>query len=75
MPLVLSNFADVDTDGVRTEAIQVEPDHHAMPQAAALAKARKLRAEIDSVFSPEDAAKAHERGYTGRVTGKIVLTV
>ncbi len=73
--LVLSDLADLDADGVRTETLLVEPDHHAMTQIAALAEAGALRAEIDSVFPLEDAAKAHERGATGRVTGKIVLTV
>lgn len=73
--LVLSDLADTDADGVRTESMLVEPDHHAMTQIAALAEAGILRAEIDSVFPLEDAAKAHERGDTGRVTGKIVLTV
>ncbi|CNG31787.1 Synaptic vesicle membrane protein VAT-1-like protein [Mycobacterium tuberculosis] len=75
MSLVLSNLADTDADGIQTETMLVEPDHHAMTQIAALAEAGKLRAEIDSIFSLEDAAKAHERGDTGRVTGKIVLTV
>jgi NADPH:quinone reductase-like Zn-dependent oxidoreductase len=34
-----------------------------------------LRAEIDTVLPLEQAAKAHERGETGRTTGKIALTV
>ncbi|MFB4311661.1 NADP-dependent oxidoreductase [Actinomadura sp. GTD37] len=73
--LVLSRLADIAADGVRAETLLVEPDHHALTQIAALAEAGTLRAEIDSVFPLEDAAKAHERGDTGRVTGKIVLTV
>ncbi|MES9542102.1 zinc-binding dehydrogenase [Actinomadura sp. NPDC000600] len=73
--VVLSNLDDMDTSGVRSETLLVEPDHHALAQIAALAEAGRLRAEIDSVFPLEEAAKAHERGETGRVTGKIVLTV
>ncbi|GAB3962134.1 hypothetical protein GCM10029978_016690 [Actinoallomurus acanthiterrae] len=53
----------------------VEPDYAAMKEIAALAEAGRLRAEIDSVFALEEVAKAHERGETGRTTGKIVLTV
>ncbi|WP_243716030.1 NADP-dependent oxidoreductase [Actinomadura darangshiensis] len=73
--VVLSRLGEIDTTGIRTEALLVEPDHHALTQIAALAGAGTLRAEIDSVFPLADAAKAHERGDTGRVTGKIVLTV
>ena len=35
----------------------------------------QLTVTIDSVFPLADAAKAHERGETGRARGKIVLTV
>ncbi|MEV4005043.1 NADP-dependent oxidoreductase [Actinomadura sp. NPDC049753] len=73
--VVLSKLDAMDTTGVRAENLLVEPDHHALEQIAALAEAGRLRAEIDSVFPLEEAAKAHERGETGRVTGKIVLTV
>lgn len=61
--------------GVRFETLLVEPDFHAMTQIAELAGSGRLRAEIDTVLPLEDAAKAHERGETGRVSGKIVLTV
>ncbi|MFI0483195.1 NADP-dependent oxidoreductase [Actinomadura sp. 9N215] len=75
--LVLSRLDAIDAEraGVRAESLLVEPDFHAMTRLAALAAAGSLRAEIDSVFPLEDAAKAHERGETGRVAGKIVLTV
>lgn len=74
--LVLSRPGTMDAEaaGVRSETMLVEPDFHAMTWIAALAEAGSLRAEIDSVFPLEDAARAHERGETGRVTGKIVLT-
>ncbi|WP_433140203.1 NADP-dependent oxidoreductase [Actinomadura nitritigenes] len=61
--------------GVRFETLLVEPDFHAMTEIAELAASGRLRAEIDTVLPLEDAAKAHERGETGRVSGKIVLTV
>ncbi|MYS79440.1 NADP-dependent oxidoreductase [Embleya scabrispora] len=66
---------DVQRYGVRAAEMLVEADHASMQQIAALAGAGRLRAAIDSVFPLADAAKAHERGETGRVTGKIVLTV
>ncbi|MEU5881866.1 NADP-dependent oxidoreductase [Spirillospora sp. NPDC047279] len=73
--LVLSALEEFDTTGVRAENVLVEPDHHAMKEVAALAAAGRLRAEIDTVLPLADAARAHERGETGAVTGKIVLTV
>ncbi|MFI6601460.1 zinc-binding dehydrogenase [Nonomuraea sp. NPDC050536] len=66
---------DVERYGVRAEEMLVEADHGSMKQVAALAEAGRLRAAIDSVFPLADAAQAHERGETGRVAGKIVLTV
>ncbi|WP_331767101.1 NADP-dependent oxidoreductase [Embleya sp. NBC_00896] len=66
---------DVERYGVRAEEMLVEADHASMRQVAAAAEAGRLRAAIDSVFPLADAARAHERGETGRVTGKIVLTV
>ncbi|TYB46852.1 NADP-dependent oxidoreductase [Actinomadura chibensis] len=74
--LVLSRPAEMDAAaaGVRAESLLVEPDHHALTRIAGLAASGALRAEIDSVFPLAEAAKAHERGETGRVSGKIVLT-
>ncbi|WP_067820228.1 NADP-dependent oxidoreductase [Actinomadura kijaniata] len=66
---------DVDRYGVRAEEMLVEADHASMKQVAALVEAGRLRVAIDSVFPLADAAGAHERGETGRVTGKVVLTV
>lgn len=61
--------------GIRAEDILVEPDHAALKAIAALVEAGKLRAELDTVLPLAEAAKAHERGETGRTTGKIVLEV
>ncbi|GII42098.1 NADP-dependent oxidoreductase [Planotetraspora phitsanulokensis] len=78
--LVLSNTdaglgAQAEALGVRAESMLVEPDLAALKAIAALVEAGRLRAEIDTVLPLEQAAKAHERGETGRTTGKIVLTV
>ncbi|MFI6977576.1 NADP-dependent oxidoreductase [Embleya sp. NPDC050154] len=74
---IVNNVRDLDVEryGVRAEEMLVEADHAAMRQVADLVEAGRLRAAIDSVFPLADAAKAHERGETGRVTGKIVLTL
>jgi NADPH:quinone reductase-like Zn-dependent oxidoreductase len=78
--LVLSNMAEglnaqAEELGIRAESMLVEPDYAGMRAIAALAETGRLRAEIDTVLPLEEAAKAHERGETGRTTGKIVLTV
>ncbi|GAA4575010.1 NADP-dependent oxidoreductase [Planotetraspora kaengkrachanensis] len=78
--LVLSNTdaglrAQAEELGVRAESMLVEPDLAALKAIAALVEEGELRAEIDTVLPLEQAAKAHERGETGRTTGKIVLTV
>ncbi|MEO3830261.1 NADP-dependent oxidoreductase [Actinomadura sp. B10D3] len=61
--------------GIRSGFTLVEPDYAGMKAIAALVETGRLRAEIDTVLPLEQAAKAHERGETGRTTGKIVLTV
>jgi NADPH:quinone reductase-like Zn-dependent oxidoreductase len=53
----------------------VEPDHAGLLALADLVDEGRLRVAIDSVFPLADAAKAHERGETGRARGKIVLRV
>ncbi|GAA3970347.1 NADP-dependent oxidoreductase [Actinomadura viridis] len=63
------------TPDVRSEIMLVEPDHAGMKEIAALAASGRLRAELDTVLPLEQAGRAHERGETGRTTGKIVLTV
>ncbi|AWS40094.1 NADPH:quinone reductase [Streptosporangium sp. 'caverna'] len=78
--LVLSNMAEglnaqAEELGIRAESMLVEPDYAGMRAIAALVEKGGLRAEIDTVLPLEEAAKAHERGETGRTTGKIVLTV
>ncbi|SNT30583.1 NADPH:quinone reductase [Streptosporangium subroseum] len=78
--LVLSNMtegldAQAEELGIRAESMLVEPDYAGMKAIAALVETGGLRAEIDTVLPLEEAAKAHERGETGRTTGKIVLTV
>ncbi len=61
--------------GIRSGWTLVEPDYAAMKEIAALVEAGSLRAEIDTAFPLEQAAKAHTLGETGRTAGKIVLSV
>lgn len=61
--------------GMRAEDILVEPDQAALKAITALVEAGKLHAELDTVLPLSEVAKAHERGETGRTTGKIVLDV
>ncbi|MGW4644687.1 NADP-dependent oxidoreductase [Sphaerisporangium sp. NPDC004334] len=67
--------AETEKLGIRSGFTLVEPDHAGMKAIVALVKTGRLRAEIDTILPLEQAAKAHERGETGRTTGKIVLTV
>ncbi|MCW2912092.1 MAG: zinc-binding oxidoreductase [Actinomycetia bacterium] len=61
--------------GVRQRLMLVEADQAGMLAVAGLVKSGALRPVIEAAFPLEQAAKAHELGDTGRVTGKVVLTV
>lgn len=60
---------------VRTERILVEPDRGGLTGLVELIEAGQLKVHVEQTFPLEDAAKAHELGESGRVTGKLVLTV
>ncbi|MFD7501475.1 NADP-dependent oxidoreductase [Streptomyces sp. NPDC059850] len=51
------------------------PGNDGLAVAAALAEEGRFRVPLHEVFPLADAAKAHELSATGRVRGKIVLTV
>ncbi|MFJ4715616.1 NADP-dependent oxidoreductase [Streptomyces sp. NPDC088785] len=61
--------------GVRATAMLVEHDQAGMRAVAGLAESGELRVHVSETYALTDAAKAHEKGETGRVTGKLVLTV
>ncbi|WP_017594959.1 NADP-dependent oxidoreductase [Nocardiopsis potens] len=61
--------------GVRGVEMIVEDDHAGMRAIAALARSGALRPEVAGVFPLEKAADAHRQGETGRVAGKLVLSV
>ncbi len=72
-------FAEVESraaaSGVRAAALQVEYDHAGMAAVAALADSGRLRPHVAGTYPLAEAAKAHAESETGRVTGKLVLTV
>ncbi|WP_103351233.1 NADP-dependent oxidoreductase [Amycolatopsis sp. CA-128772] len=60
---------------VRTKRILVEPDRGGLTGLVELIEAGQLQVRVEQTFPLEDAAKAHELGESGRVSGKLVLTV
>jgi NADPH:quinone reductase-like Zn-dependent oxidoreductase len=81
---VLVSILPVDLDevtaraaelAVRATAVLVEHDQAGMAAIAALAESGQLRAHVSGTYPLAEAAKAHAEGETGRVTGKLVLTV
>ncbi|GHJ40346.1 NADP-dependent oxidoreductase [Streptomyces sp. TS71-3] len=74
-----AQFAEVQARaaelGVRATALLVEYDHAGMEGVAALVESGQLRPHVSGTYPLAEAAKAHAEGETGRVTGKLVLTV
>ncbi len=60
---------------VRTRRILVELDRGGLTGLVELIEAGQLKVRVEQTFPLEDAAKAHELGESGRVSGKLVLTV
>ncbi|MCR6484353.1 NADP-dependent oxidoreductase [Amycolatopsis sp. OK19-0408] len=58
---------------VRTERILVEPDRGGLTGLVELIEAGQLKVRVEQTFPLADAAKAHELGESGRVSGKLVL--
>ncbi|MER5863348.1 NADP-dependent oxidoreductase [Kitasatospora sp. NPDC002040] len=61
--------------GLRARGLLVETDRADLQAIADLVAAGRLRAVVEAAFPLEHAAKGHALGDTGRVTGKVVLTV
>ncbi|WP_370969033.1 NADP-dependent oxidoreductase [Amycolatopsis sp. cg9] len=61
--------------GVRTSRILVEPDRGGLAGLVELVEAGQLKVRVEQAFPLEDVAKAHELGESGRVSGKLVLTL
>lgn len=61
--------------GVRATGMQVEYDHTGMSAVAELAAGGLLRPHIEDVYPLSAAREAHAHGESGRVTGKLVLSL
>lgn len=61
--------------GVNAQFCFVQPNGAQLEQLAKLADAGKLKVSIDSEFTLEQVAEAHERSETGRAQGKIIINV
>lgn len=61
--------------GVRATAMLVEHDQAGMRAVAGLVGSGELTVHVADTYPLAEAAKAHAEGDTGRVTGKLVLTV
>ncbi|MFE4516273.1 NADP-dependent oxidoreductase [Kitasatospora sp. NPDC056783] len=61
--------------GVTAKAMLVEHDQAGMAAIAALTESGQLRVHVSGTYPLAEAAEAHAEGETGRVTGKLVLTV
>jgi NADPH:quinone reductase-like Zn-dependent oxidoreductase len=75
LPFAPQVAADASAKGVRAQVMLVEADHGGMTAIADLVTAGNLRPVIAATFPMAEAAKAHERGDTGHVAGKLVLTM
>ncbi|MFJ2399286.1 NADP-dependent oxidoreductase [Streptomyces sp. NPDC087843] len=68
-------FDEAERLGVRAVRMLVDADRSGMREVARMTEAGQLKATITGTFPLAEAAKAHERGETGRTTGKLVLLV
>ena len=73
LPFPAEVAAEAARLGVRAELMLAEADHGGMTAIADLVTGGKLRPVIAGTYPLADAAKAHELGETGHVTGKLVL--
>ncbi|WP_425828207.1 NADP-dependent oxidoreductase [Streptomyces fractus] len=67
--------ARADELGVRATAMLVEHDQAGMRAVTDLATSGRMSVHVSDTYPLAEAAKAHAEGDTGRVTGKLVLTV
>ncbi|GHI03982.1 NADPH:quinone reductase [Streptomyces cellostaticus] len=67
--------ATVAAAGRRFAGISVEPDYASLEAIAELVDAGRIRPHVEETFPLAEAGKAHELIESGRVQGKVVLTV
>lgn len=61
--------------GVTASFCFVQPNREQLEKLAEIADAGQLKVSIDSEFSLDQVAAAHERSETGRAQGKIIINV
>lgn len=67
--------AEVEAAGRHFAGISVEPDYASLEAIAALVDAGRIRPHVSETFPLAEVAKAHELVGSGRVQGKVVLTI
>jgi NADPH:quinone reductase-like Zn-dependent oxidoreductase len=67
--------AEVEAAGRHFAGVSVEPDYASLEAIAALIDEGRVRPHVQETFPLEEAGKAHELVGSGRVQGKVVLTV
>jgi NADPH:quinone reductase-like Zn-dependent oxidoreductase len=75
LPLPADVAAEAARLGIRAQVMLAEADRAGMNAIADLVAKGKLRPVIADTFPLADAADAHALGDTGRVAGKLVLTM
>ncbi|GAA5171052.1 MULTISPECIES: zinc-binding dehydrogenase [Amycolatopsis] len=68
-------FPSVSSTALAAKPPSLDHVHAAALPFAGLVEAGRVRVHVARVLPLADAAKAHELSETGRVRGKIVLTV
>ncbi|WP_395295342.1 NADP-dependent oxidoreductase [Kitasatospora hibisci] len=67
--------AKIEEAGRRFAGVSVEPDYASLEAIAALVDEGRIRPHVTATFPLAEAGKAHELVGSGRVQGKVVLTV
>ncbi|MFJ6382520.1 NADP-dependent oxidoreductase [Kitasatospora sp. NPDC092039] len=67
--------AKIEEAGRRFAGVSVEPDYASLEAIAALVDEGRIRPHVAETFPLAEAGKAHELVGSGRVQGKVVLTV
>lgn len=67
--------AKAEALGYRFAGVSVEPDYASLEAIAELVDAGRIRPHVEETFPLTEAGKAHELVESGRVQGKVVLTV
>jgi NADPH:quinone reductase-like Zn-dependent oxidoreductase len=66
--------AEVLRQHLLTDAVDRQGDRGGLTGLVELIEAGQLKVRVEQTFPLEDAAKAHELGESGRVSGKLMLT-